>query len=221
MSKELVNAYKKGVTDMEKDFMIGTAGERSFENTINRILIASERSQDPEQLARLAGQAHAAVHLAEQGLVKSNPKKPLTAKQQAAVDRSRTVLKRAHAILASRGCSFKDAMVQAWTETRGAAIKANSGSLPTRGQDFLWLAAWDKQPWAQYEMARTGRAYNVPNMWAGNEGNDELRASATRSNPGLKKGQSLMKAAAKRYHAGEFSSMPEAVSAVAAERRRR
>jgi hypothetical protein len=218
MANELVKAYKAGITDMEREFMLGRAGERDFQRTIDRILVASERSQAPADLARLAGQAHAAVHLADQGLVKSNPRKE-TEKSRAAVERSRVVLKRAHAILASRGCSFKDAMVAAWAETKAGAIKANSGDNPTRGQDFLWLAAWDKQPWAQFEMARTGRAYNVPNMWAGQE-IGELQANATRANPGLKKGQSLMKAAAKRYRAGEFSSMQEAVSAVAAERRR-
>jgi hypothetical protein len=101
---------------------------------------------------------------------------------------------------------------------RMPSVRRNVNS-PTRGHDALWLQAWDGQPWAMHEMARTGRAYNVPNMWAGQGGNDELQISATKSNPGLKKGQSLMKAAAKRYHAGEFDTMPEAVSAVAAERR--
>jgi hypothetical protein len=97
---------------------------------------------------------------------------------------------------------------------RVASVRRNVNS-PTRGHDALWLQAWDGQPWAQWEMARTGRAYNVPNMWAGQTGgNQELQLSATKSNP-----QNIMKVAAKRYRAGEFSTMQEAVSAVAAERR--
>jgi hypothetical protein len=104
----------------------------------------------------------------------------------------------------------------------GRRTRANNGDLPTRGMDALWLQAWDGQPWAQHEMARTGRAYNVPNMWAGqNGGNEELILNATKQNPGLRKGQNIMKLAAQRYRAGEFSSMQDAVSAVAAERRGR
>ena len=252
MSQDLTKSYKKGITDIETEFMIGAAGERSFEDTLNHILRESERSAMPNDMARLAGQAHALVHLADKGLVKTNPKKR-SEKQEAAIARSREVLRKAHAILASRGCSFKDAMVTAWQE---AKMKKNSGgrgmthmwrqamdgndwaqfemarqgmaynvpsmyanrgrarrngSNPTRGQDALWLQAYDGQPWAQFEMARTGRSYNVPNMWAGQ----------AYANPGLKKGQNIMKEAAKRYRRGDFDSMQEAVSAVAAERRGR
>jgi hypothetical protein len=101
---------------------------------------------------------------------------------------------------------------------RMPSVRRNINS-PTRGNDHLWLQAWDGQPWAMHEMARTGRAYNVPNMWAGQAGNEELILNATKQNSGLRKGQSLMKAAAARYHAGDFATMQEAVSAVAAERR--
>ena len=207
MSKHLSNAYRQGVSKVERDYMNGN-GERDLESILHAIERKSISSNDAAELARLAGEAHASVHLAEQGHIKSNPRKQ-TDKSKAAVERSRVVLRRAHAILASRGCSFKDAMVTAWQEAKAGAIKQNSGI--TRGNDALWLAAYDGQPWAQFEMARTGRSYNVPNMWAG-------QAYANR---GLQKGQSNMAIAAKRYRAGEFASMQDALSAVSAERRRR
>jgi hypothetical protein len=205
-----------------------------------------------ESKAAREGARSALVHLEAKGHIPglhSNPRK-VTPKMLAAQARSRIVLKRAHAILASRGCSFKDAMVTAWTEsktkTNGSRgmdqlyrqamdgqewaqyLEARAGnaynvpnmyangrmkrnSSPTRGQDALWTAAYDGQPWAKFEMARTGRSYNVPNMWAGQ----------AYANPGLKKGQNIMKEAAKRYRRGDFDSMQEAVSAVAAERRGR
>jgi hypothetical protein len=261
MAKNLPKSYGKGIGLVEKAYM-SHGPSLDFDIAVSDMLYAAERSRAPDDMATAEGAAHAVEHLKSQGLVMANPR-ATTPKMLAAQARSSIVLKRAHAILASRGCSFKDAMVTAWTEAKTKAnggrgmdqlhrqamdgqewaqylearagnaynvpeMYANGGrkgvkrnSSPTRGQDALWTAAYDGQPWAKFEMARTGRSYNVPNMWAGQGmSTDELAINATKRNPGLKKGQNIMKLAAKRYHAGEFSSMQEAVSAVAAERRR-
>ena len=268
-------AFRDGITAVEKAFTSGHRfGQEEDPDGMVMYFAAKAGYHDDSEIghessaeskAAREGARSALVHLEAKGHIPglhSNPRK-VTPKMLAAQARSRIVLKRAHAILASRGCSFKDAMVTAWTE---AKTKANSGrgmdqlyrqamdgqewaqylearagnaynvpemyanggrkgvkrnSSPTRGQDALWTAAYDGQPWAKFEMARTGRSYNVPNMWAGQGmSTDELAVNATKRNPGLKKGQNIMKLAAKRYHAGEFNSMQEAVSAVAAERRR-
>jgi len=254
-------AFRDGITAVEKAYTSGHRfGQEEDPDGMVMYFAAKAGYHDDsdigqessaESKAAREGARSALVHLESKGHIPglhSNPRK-VTPKMLAAQARSRVVLKRAHAILASRGCSFKDAMVTAWSESK---VKTNSGrgmthmyrqamdgnewaqfemarqgmayNVPsmyangrkmrknslTRGQDALWTAAYDGQPWAQFEMARTGRSYNVPNMWAGQ----------AYANPGLKKGQNIMKLAAKRYRAGEFSSMQEAVSAVAAERRR-
>lgn len=250
-------AYVKGVEAVEDVVVRVPPGTDEFDVMITELLSAAEAAPDASGEAELQGVVDAVNHLAQEGHgeVVVNPRK-LTPKMKAAQDRSRTVLKRAHAILASRGCSFKEAMVQAWSESK---VKTNS---PTRMTDLLWAKAYDGEEAARFEMARSGRAYNVPNMYAASnprrtrknvslpsrgttllwarafDGNNAEMYEMARQgldynvpnmgstgrmhmNPGLKKGQSLMKAAAKRYRAGEFSSMQEAVSAVAAERRRR
>lgn len=275
MASNLAKSYGKGISFVETKFTRG--GDVDFDRVVSQMLHAAERSRAPHDMAAAEGAAHAVAHLKSEGAVKTNPR-TATAKSLEAERRSRAVLSRAHQILASNNCSFKNAMITAWTELREGKLqpmdprpktKKNTGTSgsrgmdqmwrqamdgnewaeylqaragkayntpdmyangrkakvrrninsPTRGMDHLWLQAWDGQPWAQWEMSRTGRAYNVPNMWAGQAGNEELILNATKQNPGLRKGQNIMSAAAKRYRAGEFDSMPEAVSAVAAERR--
>jgi hypothetical protein len=255
-------AFHRGVSHVEDLYAGGEKFAGGEGEDVIRIVAAEAGYDDGTKVghekdmsvkAAREGVRAALLHLEMKGLIfphVHNPKRNYSEKQLAAQARSRAVLKRAHAILASRGCSFKDAMVAAWEETK---VKKNTGrgmtplwrqamdgnqwaqyeaarqglaynvpnmyangrktrrNSPTRGKDALWLAAYDGQPWAQFEMARTGRSYNVPNMWAGQ----------AYANPGLKKGQNIMKQAAKRYRAGEFDSMQEAVSAVAAERRGR
>jgi hypothetical protein len=70
----------------------------------------------------------------------SNPrrrkaKKPLTEKQKAAQAHARVVLKRAHEIYASKGCSVKAAVDKAWSEIRPRAAEiAAAAPMPRRGR---------------------------------------------------------------------------------------